>query len=311
MSAVSISPETIRFIDEIRNDRTHGASELARQAAGVIKYTAGQCRAGSARRFLLEVEKVGQKLMSARPAMAPVYNIVRLLLGAISEEAVKREPDSLRQFAIYKADELIEGSLLAVDRIAGHASGLVGDGEVVMTHSYSSTVIAALKEAFTRRNIRVITTRSGPGRAGERTAEQLSLYGAPVTFVDDTSIGLYISKADKVMVGADRVCADGMVVNGVGTYLLALATKAAGIPFYVPCETLKFDPRLRGEEVDLEEKDPSEVVEPGRLPPMVMVSNLYFDITPPELISGIVTEDGLLRVEEAIKYMRRAAIAYN
>ncbi len=164
-----------------------------------------------------------------------------------------------------------------------------------MTHSYSSTVVAVLKEAFTKhRDIEVITTRSGPGRTGEKTARELGLCGIPLTFIDDTAMGLYLATVNKVMVGADRVCADGKVINGIGTYQLALASEKADIPFYVLCDTFKFDPRLKGEEVDLEEKEPSELVKPAKLPPEVKIKNPYFDITPLELVTAVVTENGLL-----------------
>jgi translation initiation factor eIF-2B subunit delta len=308
MGAMSISPEIISLIGEIRNDRVHGASELARQAANVLKRAAERSQSESASRFLLELKEAGRELMAARPAMAPVFNIVRCWLNAISERAVEKEVASIRHFAISKADELIEGSLQAVAQISGHASKLIADSDTIMTHSYSSTVVAALKEASTRHGIRVITTRSGPGRTGERVAEQLGLYGVPVTFIDDVAMGLYISTVNKVMVGADRVCADGKVVNGIGTYQLALAAERANIPVYVLCETLKFDPRLKGAAVDLEEKEPSEVAEVGRLPSVVNIRNPYFDITPPELITGVVTESGLLTPEEVISYMVRQPV---
>jgi eIF-2B alpha/beta/delta-like uncharacterized protein len=302
---MSVSPEFIKLIDEIKNDKTHGASQLARQAAKVLKVAAEHSQAESADQFLRELGEVGPKLMSARPAMAPIFNIVSHLLGSISAKATECQLDSIRQFAIATADELIEGSLLAVAQIAGHASKLIADGDTIMTHSYSSTVVAALKEVSAKHGIKVVTTRSGPGRTGERIAEQLGLCGLPITFIDDAAMGLYMSTVSQVMVGADRVCADGWVVNGIGTYQLALAAQRASIPVYVLCEMLKFDPRLKGAEVDLEEKGPSEVVEPGRLPPAVSVRNPYFDITPPELISGVVTENGVLTLQEVIDYMEK------
>jgi translation initiation factor 2B subunit (eIF-2B alpha/beta/delta family) len=174
-----------------------------------------------------------------------------------------------------------------------------------MTHSYSSTVIKTLKAAYSRhKSIEVIVTRSGPGRTGERIARELRHHGVAVTFIDDAAMGLYIATANKVMVGADRICADAKLVNGIGTYPLALAADRANIPFYVLCETLKFDPRLSSHEVDLEEKETSEVTEPGRLPPGVRVKNPYFDITPLELITGIVTENGVLKPEEIARYLK-------
>jgi len=215
---------------------------------------------------------------------------------------------TVKSFALSQADELVGASLQAIARIVNYGSELVADGDRIMTHSYSSTVVAVLKEAFARhKHIEVIATRSGPGRTGQRIAQELSHYGLTVTFIDDTAIGLYISATNKAMVGADRVCADGNIVNGIGTYQLALAAEKAGIPFYVLCETLKFDPRLKSGQVDLEEKEPSEVVEPGRLPPQVRVKNPYFDITPLELVTGIITENGLLLPKEVISYMEKSA----
>ena len=304
IAIMSFTPEIISLIDGIKNDKTHGASQLARQAASVLKVAAERSQTKSTDEFWLEQKEIGQRLMSARPAMAPVFNIVAHLLDVISGKVAEMELDSVRHFAISKADEVVSDSLQAIAQIAQYGSELIADGDKIMTHSYSSTVVAMLKAAFTKhRSIEVITTCSGSGRSGEIIARELGLYGIPVTFIDDAAMGFYISTVNKVVVGADRVCADGKVVNGIGTYQLALAAKRAGIPFYVLCETLKFDSRLRGDEVDLEEKDPSKVVEAGRLPPQVRVKNPYFDITPLKLVSGIVTENGLLTPEEVIGYM--------
>ena len=305
MVAMNINPEIISLIGEIRNDKIHGASQLARQAINVLKLAAERSQMDTTKAFLLEQNGVGERLMSTRPAMAPIFNIVTRFLSAVSEKATEMDLGSIRQFAISKADEIIKDSLQAIAQIAQYGAELIADGDRIMTHSYSSTVVAALKAAFTEhRDIEVITTRSGPGRTGERIAQELGIYG-PVTFIDDAAMGLYISVVHKVMVGADRVCADGKIVNGIGTYQLALAAERAGIPFHVLCETLKFDSRLNSNEVDLEEKKPSEVVEGGRLPPEVRVRNPYFDITPLELVPGIVTENGLLTPQEVISYMRK------
>ena len=301
---MTINPEIIDLIDEIRDDKTHGASQLARQAAKVLKATAERSQAESVDQFLLEQREVSRELMSARPAMAPVFNIINQLLKTITEETAGMDLDSIRQLTVAKSDEAIDNSLKAVANVARYGSELIADGDTIMTHSYSSTVIAALKEASSkRRNIEVMVTRSGPGRTGERIAQELIHHGIPVTFIDDAAMGLYISTANKVVVGADRVCADGAVINGIGTCQLALASERAGTPFYVLCETLKFDPRLSSSEVDLEEKETSEVIEPGRLPPEVRVKNPYFDITPLELVTGTVTENGLLTPQQVISYM--------
>jgi len=309
MTLMSINPEITSLIDHIERDKTHGASELARQAAGVLKAAAERSHAGSTEDFVLEQREVGERLMSARPAMAPLFNIVSRLLGSLPEEAGGMALDSLRRFAITRADEAVKDSLEAVARIARFGSELVSGGDKILTHSYSSTVAAVIKAAVARHgDIEVIVTRSGPGRTGERIALELGSCRVPLTFIDDTAVGLYLGAVSKVMVGADRVCADGMVVNGIGSYQLAVVAARAGVPFYVLCETLKFDPRVASDEVDLEEKEASEMVAPGVLPPQVRAKNPYFDITPPELVTAVVTEKGLLTPAEVISCMGNSSL---
>ncbi len=303
---MNINPEIVSLIDGIRNDKTHGASQLTRQAAEVMKLSVEHSRVGSVEQFLSEQREVGERLMSARPAMAPIFNIVNHLLKVIADQSIEANLTSIRNFAIAKADEVIEESLQAVTRIAQYGSELIADGDRIMTHSYSSTVMAVFRESLSKhRNVEVIVTRSGPGRTGERVAQELSSYGMTVAFVDDAAMGLYAPTVHKVMVGADRVCADGKVINGIGTYQLALAAKMTGVPFYIFCETLKFDPRIKSDEVNLEEKEPFEVVEPGRLPLEVRVRNPYFDVMPLELATGIVTENGFLTPQGVINYLKK------
>jgi translation initiation factor eIF-2B subunit delta len=293
---MEISPEIISLIDEIKNDKVHGASQLARQAVNVLKVAAERSQADSVAQFLGELREVGQGLMSARPAMAPIFNIVSRFLSTLPQVSIDQSLDTVKNLALSKADELTRASLQATAQIAGYGSGLIADGDRIMTHSYSSTVVAVLKEAFAQgKHIEVIATRSGAGGTGQGIAQELEVYGLPVTLIDDTAMGLYISKANKAMVGADRVCADGNIVNGIGTYQLALAAERAGVPFYVLGETLKFDPRLKSDQVDLEE----------RLSPQVRVKKPCFDITPLGLVSGVVTENGLLNPEEVIDYLKK------
>lgn len=292
---MNVSADTLHLIDEIRNDKVNGASYLANQAVEAIKIATEYSQVGTIEEFLVEQKEIGRRLVSARPAMAPVTNIISRLLNVIAMIAQGMDLESLRKLTFSEADRMKKDLQRAAVQIAQYGSQLIYNNDKIMTHSYSATVMAVLKEAFSRYgNIEVTVTRSGPGRTGEIIAQEMGACGIPTIFIDDTAIGLYISTVNKVMVGADRICADGRIVNGIGTYQIALVSKQANIPFYVVCDTLKFDPRLKGNEVDLKEKEPSEVVEPTILPPEVRIRNPYFDITPPELISEIVTENGLL-----------------
>jgi len=301
---LSISTKITGLINEITSDKAHGASELARQAVKVLKTAAEHSSTNSVEDFLLEQQEIGQRLISARPAMAPIFNTVSRQLSTITGKAAGLDLDSVRRLAITEADKLISDSLRAIARIARHGFRLIADGDSILTHSYSSTVVATLKEAAENHSdIEVIITRSGAGRTGERTANKLAPHGIPLTFIDDTAVGLYLATANKVMVGADRICADGGLINGIGTYQLALASQSANLPLYILCETLKFDPRLKSNEVDLEEKEPAEVADSAKLPPAVRIKNPNFDITPLELVTAMVTENGLLTPQEVRQYM--------
>ena len=162
---MDISTDVIRLIEGIRDNRTDGASELARQAAKVLGIAAEGSPASSTRDFLLEQAEIGRRLTTTRPAMAPIYNIVSRVLGIIDRKTKRMELNEVRRMIISRVDEVIDESVKAVEQIAGNFSRLVAEGDRILTHSYSSTVIAALREAAAKHEgIEVIVTRSGPGR---------------------------------------------------------------------------------------------------------------------------------------------------
>ena len=296
---MDISAEISGLIEEISNNRTDGASELARQAAGILKTAAETSRTENAAEFVLEQAEIGKRLTSTHPSMATIYNMVSRLLSVLDNKSKRMEMDTVRQLVKDRADEVIEESLKAVEEIARNSMRLIKNGDMILTHSYSSTVVATLNKASTEySNIRAVVTRSGSGRSGERTARELGDSNLGLMFIDDTAAGLYMPEVDTVMVGADRICSDGAVVNGAGTYMLALAAEKAGVPFYVLCETLKFDSRLKGSDVEIEEKEPEEVTGTADLPAGTIVRNPYFDITPLELITSVVTENGLFTAKK-------------
>jgi len=245
---MSINPAIDQLITEIRDDTTHGASELARQSLEVLRVAAMASRAITTGEFQAEMDEISRALMKVRPSMAPVYNAVNRLMASVNGSKMA-DVSSLRGETIAKVDNLVKSSVQAISLIASLAADKIADGDVILTHSYSSTVGMALKAAHEKHQFQIITTRSGAGRIGERMVWEVAFTGIPVTFIDDTAMGLYVSQASKVMVGADRICADGGLVNGIGTYLLALAAGRAGVPFLVLCETLKFDSRLKSTEV--------------------------------------------------------------
>jgi eIF-2B alpha/beta/delta-like uncharacterized protein len=303
---MSISPLVQHLINDIRNDRTHGASELARQSLEALKTAAGQSKAVTTEAFFSEMDEVGNRLLSVRPAMAPIYNMVKRLLASLDDHK-NSDVIILKAAAANQADELIASSVNAAGLIAGYTVEMISEKAVVMTHSYSSTVATTLKKAYEKKHIQAMVTRSGASRVGQRMVWEIGYAGVRTTYFDDTAMGLYIPNVACVLVGADRICADGGVVNGVGTYLLALAAERAKVPFYVLCEIAKFDPRLKSGDIEIEEKPGSELAPAGILPEGVIIKNPYFDTTPLELISGIITEDGLVKREDILAYIQKLA----
>jgi eIF-2B alpha/beta/delta-like uncharacterized protein len=303
---MSIAPEIQELINDIKEDNTHGASELARQALDTLKAAAGLIETDSAEDLLSQLDEIAERVMSIRPAMAPLYNMVKRLQTGL-DDYKNSDIGTLRQTVVKLADELIHSSISAASQIAGFAAGLIKAGSTVMTHSYSSTVASAIKKAYEKHPLKTIVTRSGAVRVGQRTAWEFGYAGIPITYIDDTAMGLFVQQSDVVLVGADRVCYDGGVVNGVGSSLLAIAANYYRVPFYVLCEIAKFDPRMQSSEIEFEDKNPAEVAAAGILPEGVMVKNPYFDLTPMSLVTGVITQDGVISNQDLPAYIEKLA----
>jgi methylthioribose-1-phosphate isomerase len=213
----------------------------------------------------------------------------------------------------------LEGEALAIfeeDLAANRALGaqgapLVPDGARVMTHCNAGalataghgTALGVLRSARDAgRRISVIANETRPYLQGARlTAWELIQESIPVTLVTDNMAGFLMSRGevDLVIVGADRVAANGDVANKIGTYMLAVLARRHALPFYVAAPLSTFDTSLAdGRAIPVEERPPGEVTGYGAMrwaPPGVMVRNPAFDITPAELVTALITECGVLR----------------
>ena len=206
--------------------------------------------------------------------------------------------------------------MLAEDVAINKKMGQVGqevirDGESILTHCNAGAlatggygtalgVIRAAKAAG--KKVRVFVDETRPFLQGTRlTAWELARDRIPVTLITDNMAGYFMKKGmiDRVIVGADRIAANGDAANKIGTYSVAVLAKAHGIPFYVaaPCSTI--DPRIKsGEAIPIEERDPREIThwrEQRIAPEGISVLNPAFDVTPHSYIAGIITEKGLLK----------------
>lgn len=300
----------------VRADREHGASWLAREVALALGSAAAATPPDDAAsdqgvaQMAGALRRIARELAQARPSMAALATTVARVCAAgwppgtrppAPDDAISARAALARVRA--EAQRLAAAWDAAAGAIATHARPLLRG--VVLTHSRSGTVervltlLATPPTAITG----AFVTESRPGGEGVATARALASTGIPVTLVADAAVGLIAGQAGCVVVGADSVRSDGSLVNKVGSYPLALAAHAAGVPVFVLCETLKIAPS--GWPLILEEMDPAEL-----LPEPVAgltARNVYFDHTPADSISAIVTEQGTLRPAEVLPLADSAA----
>jgi methylthioribose-1-phosphate isomerase len=205
------------------------------------------------------------------------------------------------------------------DVAANHALGergaaLLADPARIFTHCNAGalataghgTALGVVRSAVAAgKRISVIVDETRPFLQGARlTAWELQQDGIPVTLVTDGMSGHLMSRGeiDAVIVGADRVAANGDVANKIGTYMIAVLARRHGIPFYVAAPLSTIDRALdHGGAIVIEERDASEVRGHAGLewaPPGVSVRNPVFDITPAELVTALITEKGVVRAPD-------------
>jgi methylthioribose-1-phosphate isomerase len=202
-------------------------------------------------------------------------------------------------------------------RMGEHGAALVPQDACVLTHCNAGalatgghgTALGVIRSAVAAgKRVRVFADETRPVLQGARlTAWELQRDGIPVTVLADGASGHLMTRQriDLVVVGADRVAANGDVANKIGTYNLAVLARRHGIPFYVACPLSTFDLSLAsGDLIPIEERGAEEVTGQGderRTPEGVEVFNPAFDVTPVELVSAIITEAGVVHRPDAAR----------
>ncbi len=294
--------QILEKVKRIEEDRIRSASQLARESVEtLVEASEAYGSTGSVEDYVSRMKMVAEHLMSLRPSMAPINNEVGDMLYRLVEKSkTTTNLDEVRLFVKDEAEKIVKMSKEAARAISENVLQIIPEKAVVLTHSYSSTVIEALKHAYNSgREIQVIVTESRPLFEGRVAAKELVEHGIPTTLVTDAAAGYFADKVSLLLIGADSLFADGSVVNKAGTYPLVLAASYQGVPVYVAAELSKVNLRSYFSRVLLEEKDRSEVWPEG--PDTVTVRNLYFDVTPKFFITGIVTQFQKLRPDELFR----------
>ncbi len=303
----------------IREIRIRGAPLIGVAAAYGLALDALGYKGESFEKLRRRILKTSEFLRSVRPTGRNLSWAIDRCLKAVEEEkTVEGVKKRLLEEAEKIANEDVETNL----RIARNGLEIVRDGDRILTHCNTGglgtveygTALGIIRVAWEEgRRILVIATETRPLLQGARlTAWELRKYGVPFKLICDSMAGYLMSRGmvDKVLVGADRILATGHVANKIGTLTLAVLAKHYNIPFYVAAPLSTFDLKTKPEEIPIEERSPREVTHiAGKLITVrgVEVMNPAFDTTPPELITGIVTEKGIIRPpysENIPKYCR-------
>jgi len=263
-----------------------------------------------------------EEIATARPTAVNLRWAVRLMQAEWARRP-EFSLDELSAFWLAKAKTVHAEDIETCKAIGASGADLLSDGDTVMTHCNAGalatagygTALAPIRAAVAQgKRIQVIANETRPFLQGARlTAYELHKDGIPVRVACDNACALLMQRGlvQKVIVGADRIAANGDAANKIGTFGVALLAKEVAVPFYVAAPVSTIDPETAdGSLIPIEDRTPREVTHVGttQIPPDgVGVFNFAFDVTPARLIHGIITERGVLTApyKEAIAALFR------
>jgi len=293
--------------EAIRTLRVRGAPAIGLAAAYGLALAAGGAT-GSRTERLARLRMAASGLRATRPtAVNLAWALDRIL--AVAEATPEAERLSGR--LLDEAHAMAGADFEINRRMAAHGAALLPEGASVLTYCNTGmlatggwgTAFGVLRQAHQDgRRIRVIACETRPVLQGARlTAWELMQHGIPATLITDNAAATLMraGEVDAVIVGADRIAANGDTANKVGTYALAVLAHAHGLPFYVAAPLSTVDLATpEGTVIPIEERSADEVTMLAGVrvaPPGIAVRNPAFDVTPHRLITAIVTEAGVLR----------------
>jgi len=298
----------------IKQMRVRGAPAIGVCGAFGLALAARQSKASNATALLEELNQAAKVLLATRPTAVNLEWGVRRLLRA-AERAAGR-PSDIAALLLAEAEAMAEEDEAANRRLGAYGASLVPNEATILTHCNAGslatvaygTALGVVRAAWEQgKRIQVLADETRPFLQGARlTAWELAREGIPVTIITDNMAGHFLSRGrvDLVIVGADRIAANGDVANKIGTYSVAVLAKENSVPFYVAAPWSTVDISIRsGEDIPIEERNPEEVLcFAGQRVAPLGVSALHpaFDVTPNRYVSAIITERGILRSPYAV-----------
>ena len=297
--------------EAIRSMQVRGAPAIGVAAAYGLALSALAYASDDAEGFVADLERAEHLLRGTRPTAVNLQWALSRTLHHARSTAEQEGVQAARRAALQLAHELADEDVATNQRIGAFGLDLVPGGASVLTHCNAGAlatvdygtalgVVRAAHEAGRRVHVFVDETR--PFLQGARlTAWELQQLGVPMTLITDNMAGHFMSrgKVDLVVVGADRIAANGDVANKIGTYSLAVLARENGIPFYVAAPISTLDLSIStGADIPIEERSAREVTDVAGVaiaPDGVQAAHPAFDVTPARLVTAIITDQGVLQ----------------
>ncbi|MFV9505118.1 MAG: S-methyl-5-thioribose-1-phosphate isomerase [Oscillochloridaceae bacterium umkhey_bin13] len=291
-----------------------GAPAIGCTAAYGMALVATQSRATTLEALLAELAAAKTVLDAQRPTAVNLAWATQRVLASAQQAATQHPAltvTALAEHVLHEANAILAEDLAMCHAIGDHGAPLIPAGGCVLTHCNAGglatagygTALAPIRTAFSQgRTIHVWVDETRPFLQGARlTAWELQQAGVPLTLITDNMAGFMMRRGavDCIIVGADRIAANGDVANKIGTYSLAVLAQAHGIPFYVAAPSSTIDlATAHGDLIPIEERSTEEVTHLGGqpiAPAGVVAAHPAFDVTPHTLITAIITERGVIR----------------
>jgi methylthioribose-1-phosphate isomerase len=297
-----------------------GAPAIGAAAAYGLALAAMNSNANETANLSDDLVEAADLLRNARPTASNLNWAIERLMQVV-RSASSADPDEIRKLLLSEAQKLADEDVEINKQMGQYGASLLPETSTVIHHCNTGalatvdfgTALGVIRSAHeSGKEIHVLVDETRPRLQGARlTAWELKQYGIPHEIITDNAAGSFLASGniDAVLVGADRVAANGDVANKIGTYMLALAANDNLVPFYsvVPTSTIDLEV-ASGTDIPIEERDPSEVLDLNKggrpiAPPESRARNPAFDITPSRLVTAIVTEVGVLRppYEESLR----------
>ncbi|MGV7220027.1 MAG: S-methyl-5-thioribose-1-phosphate isomerase [Nitrospinales bacterium] len=287
-----------------------GAPAIGVAAAMGVSLAAESIKADNFEKFFTELEIKCNQLAKSRPTAVNLFWAIERMKKVAKDNSSLSLPDLKARLKKESVDILNE-DVAANKNIGDHGQTLVQDGNSILTHCNAGalatagfgTALGVVRASVNEgKNISVFANETRPFLQGARlTAWELKEDNIPVTVITDNMCGHIMKnkRIDLVVVGADRIAANGDVANKIGTYMVAVLARENNIPFYVAAPISTLDLSLKsGDEIPIEERSGDEVLSIGgqRIAPEgVAAAHPAFDITPNHFITAIITDKGIAK----------------